>query len=190
MNSEISVLGNRIRSLREDQDLTQKELSTMIGLTPKMISFYENNQRTPPIDILLKISRIFDVDINYLVGLSSSKNAQVSAKNISPQELNLLQYYRKVKKVNEHTECKYGSIEKYFPNAQFLSPEEKELLNYYNELSLKDKRWIMGQMIDLIKKQEESVNPPGKRSDYRFYNEESYSLKIVPNFGTLYFATD
>ncbi len=69
MNSEISVLGNRIRSLREDQDLTQKELSTMIGLTPKMISFYENNQRTPPIDILLKISRIFDVDINYLVGL-------------------------------------------------------------------------------------------------------------------------
>ena len=45
MNSEISVLGNRIRSLREDQDLTQKELSTMIGLTPKMISFRSEERR-------------------------------------------------------------------------------------------------------------------------------------------------
>ena len=41
-----SLLGKRIKSLREDHDLTQKELSLMIGLTPKMISFYENNQRT------------------------------------------------------------------------------------------------------------------------------------------------
>lgn len=42
----------------------------------------------------------------------------------------------------------------YFDSST-LSDEEKELLEYYNELSLKDRRWIMGQMIDLIKKASE-----------------------------------
>ena len=40
-------------------------------------------------------------------------------------------------------------------SATFLSDEEHELLQYYNELSKKDRRWIMGQMIDLIKKADE-----------------------------------
>ena len=68
MSSDLNILGNRIRNLREDHDLTQKELSLMIGLTPKMISFYENNQRTPPLDILLKLAKIFEVSVDYLIG--------------------------------------------------------------------------------------------------------------------------
>ena len=63
MDSDLIILGNRIRNLREDNDLTQKELSAMIGLTPKMISFYENNQRTPPVDVLIKLAKIFNVTV-------------------------------------------------------------------------------------------------------------------------------
>ena len=38
-------IGNRIKALRTKNNMTQKELSTKLGLTPKMISFYETSQR-------------------------------------------------------------------------------------------------------------------------------------------------
>ena len=76
MDENHNILGQRIRNLREDNDLTQRDLSQLIGLTPKMISFYENNQRTPPVDILLKLAKIFHVTTDYLLGnetVSSNK---------------------------------------------------------------------------------------------------------------------
>lgn len=152
MSSQSSVLGTRIRDLREKNELTQKELSSMIGLTPKMISFYENNQRTPPIDVLVKLAKIFDVTVDYLIGNPTSNN---SVKNISFRELNLLQYYRGISANVANAENKWGPITNFFPDATLLNAEEKELIEYYNELSLKDRRWIMGQMIDLIKKASE-----------------------------------
>ena len=152
MSSQSTVLGNRIRDLRESKDLTQKELSSMIGLTPKMISFYENCQRTPPIDVLVKLAKIFNVTVDYLIGTPTSDSLY---KNISIQELNLLQYYRGLSINAEQAEKKWGPITKYFSFSALLDNEEKELLEYYNELSLKDRRWIMGQMIDLIKKANE-----------------------------------
>lgn len=151
MSSELSVLGNRIRNLREDNDLTQKELSGMVGLTPKMISFYENNQRTPPVDILIKLSKIFNVTVDYLIGSPTS----TSISELSIKELNLLKYFRSVTSDSQQ-EQKLGPITKYFPNATILSSEEQELVEYYSELSVKDRRWIMGQMIDLIKKADEN----------------------------------
>ena len=43
-----------------------------------------------------------------------------------------------------------------------LCPEELELISYYRELSLKDKRWIMGQIVDLLKKEEEDIQSTTK----------------------------
>lgn len=153
MSSEPTGLGRKIRDLRENMDLTQKELSSMIGLTPKMISFYENNQRTPPLDILIKLAKIFNVSVDYLIGNPASDR---NIKNISVQELNLLQYFRGFSNDREKAELKYGPISKYFPSVFYLNDEAQELLTYYNELSIKDRRWIMGQMIDLIKKADEN----------------------------------
>ena len=124
------VLGQRIRNLREDRDLTQKKLSSMLGLTPKMISSYENNQRTPPIDVLVNLAKIFSVSADYLLGIDTP--TQLPKK--------LLTWERVIVS---------------FPNATILQNEDKDIIEYYQQLSLQDKRWIMGQMIDLIKKAEE-----------------------------------
>jgi transcriptional regulator with XRE-family HTH domain len=123
MNTDLSILGKRIRSLREDNDMTQKELSSMVGLTPKMISFYENNQRMPPVDVLLKLSEIFDVTTDYLLG-------------------------------------KQNKITSPFNDSINLDTETVDVVRYYKQLSITDKRWIVGQMIDLIKKNEVSEGFP------------------------------
>ena len=74
--------------------------------------------------------------------------------NISSNELNLLKYYRAISNKSKQKPSS-DLISKFFPDAVYLNDEERELIQYYNELSIKDRRWIMGQMIDLIKKADE-----------------------------------
>lgn len=68
------TIGKRIRSLREEYGYTQRFLASKLGLTPKMISFYENEERFPPIDILLKLVNVFKVSSDYLLGISDVRD--------------------------------------------------------------------------------------------------------------------
>lgn len=74
------MTGKQIKKQRLKYNLTQKALSQRLGLTPKMISFYEKDQRIPPADILIKLSQIFNVTTDYLLGLSDDDS---SLKNLS-----------------------------------------------------------------------------------------------------------
>ena len=69
-----TVIGTRIKELRIENSLTQKELADFLNLTPKMISFYELGQRTPPSDIIIKLSEKFGVSTDYLLGKTNFRN--------------------------------------------------------------------------------------------------------------------
>lgn len=62
------MLGERIKNLRIQNDITQKELADYLGVTPKAISFYELNQRQPSNDMILMLSKKFGVSTDYLLG--------------------------------------------------------------------------------------------------------------------------
>lgn len=66
-------IGNRIKNCRTENQFTQKELANKLGLTPKMVSFYENDERIPPADILVKLASIFKVSTDYLLGIVEQK---------------------------------------------------------------------------------------------------------------------
>lgn len=66
-------IGNRIKNCRTENQFTQKELANKLGLTPKMVSFYENDERIPPADILVKLASIFKVSTDYLLGMVEQK---------------------------------------------------------------------------------------------------------------------
>ena len=76
------TIGQRIKQLRIESKLTQKELSQKLNLTPKMVSFYENNERTPPADILVKLATIFHVSTDFLLNISD-KNSSEEKNNIN-----------------------------------------------------------------------------------------------------------
>lgn len=61
------MLNKRIKALRLNKGLTQKELANKLSLTPKMISFYELGDRVPPPDVLEKLADIFGVSTDYLL---------------------------------------------------------------------------------------------------------------------------
>lgn len=57
----------RIRDLREDHDLTQKEMAKMLACSQRVYSNYERGEVNIPIDLLIKMADYFDVSIDYLL---------------------------------------------------------------------------------------------------------------------------
>ena len=58
----------RIRDLREDKDLTQKELASILNCSQQVYSNYELGQRDIPTEILIKLARFHKTSIDYLLG--------------------------------------------------------------------------------------------------------------------------
>lgn len=64
------MYGTRLRELRRDNNLLQKELAKMLGTTQMNISKLENEERDLSTDMIIKICRLFDVSSDYLLGLT------------------------------------------------------------------------------------------------------------------------
>ncbi len=65
--------GIKIKELRKSKGMTQQQLSERIGITKAMISAYETGLRYPSYDILIKLTHIFHVTSDYLLGIESKK---------------------------------------------------------------------------------------------------------------------
>ena len=60
----------RIRDLREDRDLTQREVAKKLNCSQQVYSNYELGQRDIPTDILIKLSAFYHVSVDYILGIS------------------------------------------------------------------------------------------------------------------------
>lgn len=74
---EYLEINKRIQELRTQRGMTQLELSQLLGTSKSVISSYENALHLPPYDILLKLSDIFGVTTDYLLGNSSQRTLSV-----------------------------------------------------------------------------------------------------------------
>lgn len=63
----------RIRNLREDADLTQKEMAGFLNLSTRTYAHYEKGTRNIPLDVLIKLADFHNVSIDYLLGRTYNK---------------------------------------------------------------------------------------------------------------------
>ena len=68
------MIYSRIRDLREDHDLTQKEMAQILNCSQQGYSNYELGQRDIPTDILIKLSDFYHVSVDYILGLTDNPN--------------------------------------------------------------------------------------------------------------------
>lgn len=61
---------SRIRELREDKELTQKQMAKILNCSQQVYSNYELGQRDIPTDILIKIANYHEVSTDYILGIS------------------------------------------------------------------------------------------------------------------------
>ena len=66
----------RIRDLREDNDLTQKQMAIELNCSQQVYSNYELGQRDIPTDILIKLSKFYNVSVDYILGITDNPKIQ------------------------------------------------------------------------------------------------------------------
>ena len=80
-------VGSRIKELRTSQKITQNDFASRLGVTKSAISSYENGSRLPSYDILIKISRIFKVSTDYLLGCVDDKSQTVNVSGLTEKQI-------------------------------------------------------------------------------------------------------
>lgn len=78
MKTEDSSFGKRgssyskqIRDLREDHDLTQKQVADMLHIGQRTYSDYEHGKIRIPVDSLIMLAEFYDTDMNFICGLTT-----------------------------------------------------------------------------------------------------------------------
>lgn len=66
------MIGNRIRQLRQEAGMTQKELAEQLGISPSAVGMYEQGRREPPGEVLIQLCRLFHVSSDWLLSGSTA----------------------------------------------------------------------------------------------------------------------
>ena len=71
-------MGNKLKSLRIEKKLTQKQLADRVGVAISAVSSYESGSRYPSYDVLVRFAHIFHVSTDYLLGITDRRNIDVT----------------------------------------------------------------------------------------------------------------
>jgi len=71
--TEVVDMYQRIRDLREDRDLKQRQVAEFLNCSQQVYSNYELGQRDIPTEVLIKLAKLYDVSVDYLLGLTPNK---------------------------------------------------------------------------------------------------------------------
>lgn len=79
--------GSRLRKLRELHNLSQEEMGRRVGRSKPVISNYENNLKYPSLDILTNIAALYNVSLDYLVGIDKKEMVSIDGLSDSEKEI-------------------------------------------------------------------------------------------------------
>jgi transcriptional regulator with XRE-family HTH domain len=81
--TDIEIIGENIRRIREEKKLSQKELAAAIEVAPTQYSRVETGKVMPALKTLIKIAKTLDVPLDVLVNADSNAAAEVTVKDKS-----------------------------------------------------------------------------------------------------------
>ena len=92
------MYGERIRELRTEKNLTQKDLAEKLGTTQRTISTYEKEITEPNIKALFLMANLFQVSIDYLLGREDDYGniTTGTGEKLTLREEELLSYFRQM----------------------------------------------------------------------------------------------
>lgn len=73
--------GYKLRSLREDNDITAEDFAQTLHITKRALNYYENNMREPSYPLLVQFADYFNVSLDYLLGRTDIPTPYPSKKH-------------------------------------------------------------------------------------------------------------
>ncbi|MCF8002418.1 MAG: helix-turn-helix domain-containing protein [Halanaerobiales bacterium] len=91
------TFSKRLKYLRKESDLYQKELAEKIGVSRTTITQYENGAREPNYEILKKLANFFEVSTDYLLGNTDQRRPAGKMETALIEDQKLLEIYESLK---------------------------------------------------------------------------------------------
>ena len=87
----IKLLPTRLKELRLTNRYSQKDVATIIGVSPSVISGYETGERTPSAENLLALSYLYKCSTDYILGKTAEKpETVINVEGLSPEHIESL----------------------------------------------------------------------------------------------------
>lgn len=94
----MTLMGQRIKTLRKNNNLTQQQLGKMLNVTKVSVCCYEKGTRVPSLDTLLDLSNIFHVSLDYFAGNDTfviAENDSEYGTKMAKEEIQIIEELRK-----------------------------------------------------------------------------------------------
>lgn len=75
----------RIRDLREDSDMPQREVARLLNMSQTGYSKYETGENDVPTAVLIKLSFIYNVSVDYILGLTDERKRYALSAHMTSQ---------------------------------------------------------------------------------------------------------
>ena len=98
----MDLLSTRLKKLREDRELMQKEVASYLNITTSAYGFYEQGKRSPTPEILSKLADFFNVSVDYLLCKTDIRNYKNNEKIIYKEK----KHSPEIETIAEHPEGK------------------------------------------------------------------------------------
>ncbi|KQC13172.1 MAG: repressor protein [Desulfuromonas sp. SDB] len=82
-------IGNKIRLLRKEKNLSQEELASMLDITRPILSNIENSERKINVEEIKKISKIFNISSDVLLGLQKPPTVTIIKRKSSKEQIRI-----------------------------------------------------------------------------------------------------
>lgn len=100
---------DKIKYIREENELTQKQMAEILGVTRSAYSLWEINKNVIPLTKLNQFCNIFSVSLDYMVDLSDIKKRKLDKKELNAKEIG-----KKVKQIRKELNFTQESLAKIF----------------------------------------------------------------------------
>lgn len=89
----VNGLGERLQKSRTILKLSQKEVANSLNVSPAVISNYEKGERTPSVEMLMALARLYHCSTDYLLGFEKDNPKSIDVSMLSDKQTALLQNF-------------------------------------------------------------------------------------------------
>lgn len=72
----------RLKSLREENNISQQEIANILNVSQRTYSYYENGRTIPP-RLLIQLAKYYNVSMDYMLGISNKRENDKTKKEMS-----------------------------------------------------------------------------------------------------------
>lgn len=185
---------DRLEVLRKERNKTQQDVATALGIPTNTYRNYEKDEREPPSDILIALAKMYNVSLDWLLGLSEYRNsieeiALSNAKEFGNKDSNAIEVYRLFLHCTDQYKVFYCSEDEEFQPqmCEAIYEHIKDVIASYNEMfdciSSCTTEEKFKECIIVINKCLDNITAAKNRvveETYRLYTERNINVSAPP----------